>query len=55
MIVLNSLNDEGAGFEVSTNKVMVIERSGKRSSFDLKPKTEIARDLVNVFIDSIKK
>jgi phosphopantothenoylcysteine decarboxylase/phosphopantothenate--cysteine ligase len=55
LIVLNSLNDAGAGFEVSTNKVTIIERSGKSRSYDTKPKTEVARDLVDVVMDSIKK
>ncbi len=54
-IVLNSLNDEGAGFELSTNKVTIIERSGKQQSFGIKPKTEVARDLVDVLVNSLKK
>ena len=55
IIVLNSLNDEGAGFEISTNKVTIIERSGREHSYDKKPKEEVARDLVDVLMDTIKK
>ena len=55
MIVLNSLNDEGAGFEVSTNKVTIIERSGKEHAYDKKPKEEVARDLVDMLMVTIKK
>jgi phosphopantothenoylcysteine decarboxylase/phosphopantothenate--cysteine ligase len=50
MIVMNSLNDEGAGFEVSTNKVTIIDRSGKESSLGLKLKSEIARELVDAVL-----
>lgn len=55
MIVLNSLNDEGAGFEFSTNKVTFIERSGKQQSFALKEKSEVARDLVDMVMHSINR
>lgn len=55
IIVLNSLNDEGAGFEIDTNKVTIIERSGKEHSYDKKPKEEVARDLVDVLMTTIKK
>ena len=55
LIVLNSLNDEGAGFDVSTNKVTFIEKSGQEHSFGVKPKTEVARDLVKIIMNSFKK
>lgn len=55
MIVLNALNDEGAGFEVSTNKVTIIERSGKEHAYDKKPKEDVARDLVDMLMVTIKK
>ncbi len=55
IIVLNSLNDEGAGFEIDTNKVTIIERSGKEHSYDKKPKEEVARDLVDVLMTTFKK
>ena len=55
MIVLNSLNDEGSGFEVPTNRVTIIERSGKEHSYSKKPKEDVARDLVNVLTEIIKR
>ena len=55
MIVLNSLNDEGSGFEVPTNRVTIIERSGKEHSYSKKPKEDVARDLVNVLMEIIKR
>jgi phosphopantothenoylcysteine decarboxylase/phosphopantothenate--cysteine ligase len=55
LIVLNSLNDSGAGFDVDTNIVTFIERSGKERSFDKKLKTEVAKDLVDAIMDSLKK
>ena len=55
MIVLNSLNDDGAGFEVSTNKITIIERSGKEHSYTKKPKTEVASDVVDVLMDTFKR
>ena len=46
-IVLNSLQDEGAGFGKDTNKVTVISRKGQKISFGLKSKKEVARDIIN--------
>lgn len=46
LIVLNSLQDEGAGFGHSTNKVTFIARGNKIKKFELKTKKEVARDLV---------
>ena len=45
LIVLNSLQDEGAGFQHDTNKISIIE-PGKITPFDLKNKMEVARDIV---------
>jgi phosphopantothenoylcysteine decarboxylase/phosphopantothenate--cysteine ligase len=45
LIVLNSLQDAGAGFQHDTNKISIIE-AGKVTPFDLKPKSEVARDIV---------
>ena len=46
MIVLNSLKDEGAGFGFDTNKVSLIFKNEQIKSFPLKPKSEVARDIV---------
>lgn len=45
-IVLNSLNVEGAGFRCDTNKVSLIDATGIVSDIPLKPKEEVARDIV---------
>ena len=50
MIVLNSLNDEGAGFGHSTNKITIFDKSGTEYHFDTKPKTEIAADIVDTIL-----
>ena len=47
MIVLNSLNDPGAGFKHDTNKITVIEEHAT-TAFELKSKKEVAQDLVNL-------
>ncbi len=46
-IVLNSLKDKGAGFNTDTNKVKFIHKDGTIKDFNLKMKTEVARDIVN--------
>jgi phosphopantothenoylcysteine decarboxylase/phosphopantothenate--cysteine ligase len=46
-IVLNSLNDSGAGFAHDTNKITIISKNGNIKTFDLKPKKEVAKDIVN--------
>lgn len=47
IIVLNSLRDEGAGFQVDTNKVTIIDKQGKRTAFDVQSKTETAKDILD--------
>ena len=50
MIVLNSLNDEGAGFGYDTNKITIFDKGGKEYHFDTKSKTAVAADIVNTII-----
>lgn len=50
LIVLNSLNDEGAGFGVSTNKVTFITKSDEVIENRLKSKTEVAQDLIQLIL-----
>ncbi|MGB1038693.1 MAG: bifunctional phosphopantothenoylcysteine decarboxylase/phosphopantothenate--cysteine ligase CoaBC [Bacteroidia bacterium] len=47
-IVLNSMNDKGAGFGKDTNKVTIIEKNGQNHTFETKPKKEVAKDIINV-------
>jgi phosphopantothenoylcysteine decarboxylase/phosphopantothenate--cysteine ligase len=53
-IVLNSLNDEGAGFKKDTNKITIIDRNLQKIVYDLKSKKEVARDICNKIIELIK-
>lgn len=53
-IVLNSLNDKGAGFQCDTNKVTIIDREG-REEYPLKSKAEVAHDIVNHLAKVLKK
>ena len=52
-IVLNSLQDEGAGFQHNTNKVTFIDKDGK-TRFPLKSKRDVAKDIVNKLVTIIK-
>lgn len=46
-IVLNSLNDAGAGFKYDTNKVSILKKNGDRKDFGLKSKYEVASDIID--------
>lgn len=50
-IVLNSLQDKGAGFRHDTNKITIICRNGEQKHFDLKSKKAVAADIVSETID----
>ncbi|MDL2214770.1 bifunctional phosphopantothenoylcysteine decarboxylase/phosphopantothenate--cysteine ligase CoaBC [Dysgonomonas sp. OttesenSCG-928-M03] len=47
LIVLNSLNDAGAGFRHDTNKIAIIDKNGNRKDFELKDKKSVAKDIVD--------
>ncbi len=53
LIVLNSLNDEGAGFKSNTNKVTFIDDDETVTEFQLKSKAEVASDLLNKILQQI--
>ncbi|GAA3625546.1 bifunctional phosphopantothenoylcysteine decarboxylase/phosphopantothenate--cysteine ligase CoaBC [Flavivirga jejuensis] len=53
LIVLNSLNDKGAGFKNDTNKVTFIDDKETITEFKLKSKTEVAKDILNKIIEKI--
>tara|TARA_Y100001968_G_scaffold333106_1_gene394161 strand:+ start:3287 stop:4489 length:1203 start_codon:yes stop_codon:yes gene_type:complete len=53
LIVLNSLNDKGAGFGHDTNKVTLISSSGKITPYKLKEKTEVANDIFKHIIELV--
>lgn len=50
-IVLNSLNDKGAGFKSETNKISILYKNGKKCDFELKSKKEVAEDILNELIE----
>ena len=51
LIVLNSMNDEGAGFGHDTNKITIFTKNGRELKFDKKNKQDVAKDIVNTIID----
>ena len=53
-IVLNSLNEKGAGFQVDTNKITIIDKSNNQQNFELKSKKEVAADIVQKIISLSK-
>ena len=52
-IVLNSLNDKGAGFRYDTNKISIIDRNGKKD-YPLKSKAEVAADIIDHLVEVMK-
>ena len=53
LIVLNSLQDKGAGFGGNTNKVSIIDKEEEVLTYDLKTKREVAQDLMDVIINKL--
>ncbi len=62
-IVLNSLRDEGAGFQVDTNKVSIISSQSEatepiaeaeKKDYPLKPKAEVATDIINELVSRLQ-
>jgi phosphopantothenoylcysteine decarboxylase/phosphopantothenate--cysteine ligase len=53
-LVLNSLNDYGAGFGLDTNKITIIDKDKSVTQFSLKTKKEVATDIVNYIEQKLK-
>ncbi len=53
LIVLNSLNDKGAGFKKETNKITIIDKFKNISEFGLKSKAEVASDIFNEILNKL--
>lgn len=53
LIVLNSLNDDGAGFKQDTNKITIIDKHNKVREFQLKSKTAVAKDIIDEIIAQV--
>lgn len=47
MVVLNSLNDKGAGFGTDTNKITILRKDGSETAYALKGKREVAKDIID--------
>lgn len=54
LIVLNSLNDNGAGFKVDTNKITIFNKELQKITFATKSKTEVAKDICNEILKLVK-
>ena len=54
LIVLNSLNDAGAGFGHDTNKIAIFDRQHKMTTFALKDKKAVAKDIVNAIVENLR-
>lgn len=54
LIVLNSLNDKGAGFGHDTNKITIINRREEVKTFDLKDKTAVANDIADAILQTLR-
>jgi len=54
LIVLNSLNEKGAGFEYPTNRITLIDRNNNIDKFDLKSKDEVARDILDKIVSMLQ-
>jgi phosphopantothenoylcysteine decarboxylase/phosphopantothenate--cysteine ligase len=52
-IVLNSLQDKGAGFATDTNKITIIDTKLNEKTFELKSKVAVAKDIMNEIIKQI--
>ncbi|KQR68075.1 bifunctional phosphopantothenoylcysteine decarboxylase/phosphopantothenate--cysteine ligase CoaBC [Pedobacter sp. Leaf176] len=54
LVILNSLNDKGAGFKSDTNKITIFNRALEKTVFELKSKTEVAKDICEAILKIIK-
>ncbi|NCT09418.1 MAG: bifunctional phosphopantothenoylcysteine decarboxylase/phosphopantothenate--cysteine ligase CoaBC [Flavobacteriia bacterium] len=53
LIVLNSLQDKGAGFAANTNKITIIDKDLNSTDFDLKSKSAVAKDIITKIIQKL--
>ena len=54
-IILNSLQDKGAGFATDTNKITIIDKEFNEKAFELKSKIAVAKDIMNEIVNKITK
>ena len=53
IMVLNSLQDEGAGFGHDTNKITIFEKDGTEQTYQTKPKQQVAQDIVDRIVNML--
>ena len=53
LIVLNEMNESGVGFKTKTNKISIINKNDEVKEFGLKPKNEVALDVLNAIYQYI--
>jgi len=54
LVILNSLNDKGAGFKSDTNKITIFNKALEKTVFEMKSKTEVAKDICEAILKIIK-
>lgn len=54
LVVLNSLQDKGAGFRFDTNKITIIQKNGNKKEFELKSKELVAQDIMHEVLGYLK-
>jgi len=54
LVVLNSLNDKGAGFKSDTNKITIFNKALERTVFEMKSKTDVAKDICTAILKIVK-
>lgn len=54
LIILNSLNEPGAGFDHDTNRISIIDKYNNVDKFELKLKEEVAKDILDKIFSMIR-
>ncbi|HWW41851.1 bifunctional phosphopantothenoylcysteine decarboxylase/phosphopantothenate--cysteine ligase CoaBC [Pedobacter sp.] len=55
LIILNSLNDKGAGFQTNTNKITIFNKNFEKKTFEVKSKADVAKDISTEILTLIKE
>lgn len=55
LIILNSLNDKGAGFQTNTNKITIFNKKFEKKIFEVKSKVDVAKDISSEILTLIKE
>lgn len=55
LVVLNSLNDKGAGFKTETNKITIFNKALEKFEFETKSKAEVAKDICTEILKLTQK